>query len=722
MDLTDCGSTCLKMISKHYDKDIDLDYLRKLTHQKKIGISFQNLMDASESIGFDSLPVNINLEQLENEVPLPCIAHWKEQHFIVVYSITKKFIYVADPAFGLIKYNRTDFKKGWLGDSSISGNILIIEPGVNFYKLNSTDELLSNKGGLVFLKNYFKPHKKYIYQLILGLFVGTIIQFIFPFLTQSIVDYGIDYENLKFIYIILIAQIVLFISQTSVELIRSWILLHITLRININIINDFLVKLMKLPITYFDSKNTGDIMKRIYDHERIEEFLSSTILNTMFSVFNIVIFSLILFYYNYSIFLIFFFGSIIYIGWSILFLKKRAKLDFLEFESSSNNTSVLLQLISGMQEIKLNNSEKRRRFEWKKIQIDLFDITSKQMSLSQKQIVGSKFINELKNILITFVSASAVISGELTLGIMIAIQYIIGQLNLPLSNLVTFLQVGQDAKLSIDRLKEIHNKKDESNIEINYAKPKNELEDILISNLSFKYGGRNEQLVLNDLSLNIPKGKTTAIVGTSGSGKTTLLKILLKFYSVPGTIKIGNHFLENLSTKDWRNQCGVVMQNGFIFNDTILRNITESDSNKAPNLEKLNIAIDVANLKDLIDELPLGINTKIGNDLGINLSGGEKQRILIARAIYKNPKYLIFDEATSSLDTINENIISNNLKNFLENRTAIIVAHRLSTVKNADNIIVLDNGNIVESGTHKSLIKNGGFYFNLIKNQLELNS
>lgn len=723
LDLMDCGPTCLKMIADFYGKSYDIDFLRGLTYITKSGVSLGGIAEAAEIIGFNTLGVLVDFETLKDEVKLPCIVHWRQRHFVVVYKISKKYVYIADPGYGLTKYTIEEFIKAWTQgsktESEKEGYLLTLDTTPEFYKNDSQEK---RKYGFKFLFFYFRPYKRYIYQLMLGLIIGSLLQLIFPFLTQSVVDYGINYQNINFVYLILIAQLTLFISRSSVEIIRSWLLLHMTSRININLISDFLMKLMRLPIAYYDSKNTGDIIQRISDHQRVQSFLSSTTLNTVFSFFNLIIFGIILAYYSWKIFWIFMGGSIAYIGWTLLFLKQRAELDYKTFDQASDNQSNIYQLISGMQEIKLNGSERRRRWEWEAIQIKLFKISIKGLSLSQMQNLGGKFFNEIKNIFITFVAAKAVIDGELTLGMMLSTQYIIGQLNLPISNFITFIQSGQDAKISVQRLAEIHNK-DEEDQDQRLATNKEfipENKTIHINNGSFRYGGRKSLMILKDINLSIPEGKVTAIVGHSGSGKTTLLKILLKFYQLrEGTIDVGGQKLDTINTKLWRTACGAVMQDGFIFGDTILRNITESNSDEPVDRERLMKAIKIANLEGFISRLASGLNTKIGAS-GIGTSGGEKQRILIARSVYKNPDFLFFDEATSALDADNEKIIMQNLEEFYKSKTVVIVAHRLSTVKKADQIILLENGEIKERGVHKELIDLKGAYYTLIKNQLEL--
>ncbi len=718
----DCGPTCLRMVAKYHGKAYSLDFLRKKANITREGVSMGGIAEAAEEIGFHTLAVSLDFETLDEEVPLPCIAHWRQRHFVVVYEIKKDTVYVADPAHGLVKYKKADFLEGWLGKNAgerTEGYLLLLETTPRFFE-NDIEE--KSEYGFKFLFWYFKPYKKYIGQLFLGLLVGSLLQLIFPFLTQAVVDYGINYQNLHFIYLILAAQLMLFISQTSVDLIRGWILLHMTSRININLISDFLLKLMRLPIAFFDSKNTGDIIQRIYDHDRIQDFLSSTTLNTLFSAFNIVIFGFVLAYYDWTIFAIFFLGSFIYIGWTLLFLKKREELDYKRFDQAADNQSSIYQLISGMQEIKLNGSERRRRWEWEAIQVKLFKVSIKSLALSQTQNTGGRFFNELKNILITFVAAKSVIDGSLTLGMMLSVQYIIGQLNLPINNFITFIQTGQDAKISLERLAEIHSKEDEEVSDDTLLKELPEKKGIAVKNLGFRYGGSASPMVLDGLNFEIPEGKVTAIVGASGSGKTTLIKLLLRFYEpTAGEITVGSSKLQSLGVSFWRKNCGSVMQDGFLFSDTIARNITESDSEGVLDKKRLLHAVDVANIEDFITQLPTGFNSKVGSS-GTNVSGGQKQRILIARAVYKNPNYIFLDEATSALDANNEKVIMNKLDEFYKGKTVVVVAHRLSTVKNADQIIVLDKGKMVEIGNHQELTAKRGLYYTLVKNQLELGS
>ena len=728
-DAMDCGSTCLRMLAKHYGKDYSLDTLRELCYTAKGGVSLLSISEAAEQLGFKTLGGRITFNKLINEALLPCIVHWNQEHFVIVYKVRKssplsfwrgaggEVIYVADPGLGLVSYTENEFKEHWLStktNGEDKGIVLLMEPTLEFYKKN--DEKTERKS-LKFLLSYFLRYKKYFTQLILGLLIGSLLQLIFPFLTQSIVDIGINGKNINFIYIVLLAQMMLIISRMSVEFIRRWLLLHISIRINISLISDFFIKLMKLPMSFFDTKLTGDILQRIDDHQRIERFLTSRTLETIFSFFTLVIFSIVLWVYSFKIFLIFIVGSLLYTFWILLFLHKRRILDYKSFEQRSKSQSNTYQLINGMQEIKLQNCEKRKRWEWEDIQADLFQINISTLKLEQLQDAGNVFINETKNIIITIVAATAVINNEMTLGMMLATQYIIGQLGVPIEQTVHLIHDLQDTKISLERINEIHHKEDENiNKPITNIEIKNK--DITINNLMFQYEGPHSKKVLNNINLTIPQGKVTAIVGASGSGKTTLVKLLLQYYKpIEGEIKISETTLQNFNTTWWRNQCGAVMQDGFIFSESIARNIAVS--NKEIDKEKLMYAAKVANIHNFINELPLKYNTVIGNE-GQNLSQGQKQRVLIARAVYKNPDFLFFDEATNALDANNEKAIIENLQEFYKGKTVIIVAHRLSTVKNADQIVVLNDGEIAETGNHKELTAKKGAYYELVKNQLEL--
>lgn len=723
LDQMDCGPTCLQMISKHYGKNYSLQQLRSNSFISREGVSLLGINEAAESIGFRTLGVKISFNKLVEEAPLPCIVHWNQNHFAVVYKTRKNKIFVADPAGGLITYSTEEFKKSWLStvdNGQQTGVALLLEPSPAFYEAESQKESAKKKS-LFQLLAYLKTYRKFVVQLFVGLLLGSILQLILPFLTQSIVDVGINTRNINFIYLILIGQLMLFFSRMSVDFIRRWILLHLSTRISIAIISDFLIKLLKLPLSFFDSKMVGDLLQRIDDHSRVERFLSSSSLNILFSFFNLLVFGAVLAVYNLSIFFLFFAFSATYVAYVLLFMKKRAELDYKRFNQLSGNQSNLIQMIHGMPEIKLNNCETQKRWDWERIQAKIFKLNVAGMKLQQYQDAGNFFINELKNILITFMAAIAVINGQMTLGMMLAVQYIIGSLNGPINDFISFTREWQDARISLDRIGEIQsleNEEDEIKDDWQRVNIMPESGTVIVKNLSFHYEGPHSPKVIEDLELIIPEGKITAVVGSSGSGKTTLMKLLLKFYKpTQGEIKLGGAGLQYINSKEWRKRCGVVMQDGYIFSDTIAKNVCLSD--ETIDHKKLLHAVKIANIKDHIESLPLGYNTRIGAN-GSGLSQGQKQRLLIARAVYKNPEFIFFDEATSALDANNEKTIMQNLLEFFKGKTVLVIAHRLSTVKNADQIVVLEKGKITEVGTHEDLIYSRGLYYELVKNQLEL--
>jgi ATP-binding cassette subfamily B protein len=727
-DAMDCGPACIQMVSNYYGRNYTLQTLREMSYTSREGVSLMSISETAEKLGFFTVAGRFTFQKLVKDVSCPFIIHWKQNHFVVVFNIEIKrsfrrspeiIFHIADPAAGLIKYTEQEFIENWISTKTFGedkGIALLLKPIQDFYISKGEP---SNKTSIRFIASYFLRYRKYFGQILLGLIIGSILMLIFPFFTQSIVDIGITNQNIGFIYLILVAQLALFISRASVDFIRSWILLHISSRINVSLISDFIIKLMKLPMSFFDTKLVGDLLQRLEDHNRIERFLTAQSLSVIFSLFMFFVFNIVLLIYNTKILTIFLIGSILNALWILLFLRKRRRLDHKLFKQKSLNLSKIYQLINGMQEIKLQNCEKRKRWEWEDVQADLFKVNMSELALQQYEEAGSIFINEIKNIIITIVAATAVINGQLTLGMMLAVQYIIGQLANPVEQIVGFIHNAQDVSISLSRINEIHQIKEEEPKETAKLMQIDENNKaIIILNVTFQYEGVYSAKVLNNIDFTIPHGKVTAIVGTSGSGKTTLIKLLLGYYKpTDGAILIGNHNLNVLDLKWWRSQCGAVMQDGFIFSESIARNIAITDDEI--DSKRLLHAARISCSKEFISSLPLSYNTIVGQE-GQGLSQGQKQRILIARAVYKNPEFIFLDEATNALDANNEKIITENLTRFYEGKTVVVVAHRLSTVKNADQIVVIDKGQLIETGTHETLSAKKGAYYDLVKNQLEL--
>ncbi len=723
LDSKDCGPTCLRMIAKYYGRSYSLQNLREKCFITRQGVSMLGISDAAEELGFRSKGVRISLEQLVEDIPLPCILHWNQNHFVVLYAIKKKkreYVFnISDPGRGKYQIDKKGFEKCWISTKDSgkdSGTALLLTPTPTFYE--QIDDREQQKKNLSFYVRYLFPYRSQLIQLLVGMLLGSVFSLIFPFLTQAMIDQGIGNNNLNFITLILIAQLVLSLIQLGVGFIQSWISLHMNTRISITLISDFLSKLMRLPIRFFDAKNIGDIMQRIGDHGRIQGFMTGTALSTFFSFFNFFVFAFIMAYYNLTILAVFLLGNTLYVLWILSFMRYRRKLDNARFAQSSANQSNMVQLITGMQEIKLNNCEKQQRWKWESIQVKLFKISIKGTALGQIQQVGSVFFSQTTSLLVSFLSAKAVIDGSITLGMMMSISYIIGQLSGPIGQLIGFSQSLQDAKISLERLNEINNKEEEA-VSVDYSiNTLPEDRTIKMENVCFSYDGAERDYVLEDLNLMIPQDKVTAIVGASGSGKTTVIKLLLGFYDpVKGSVKVGSSLLKDINPHLWRQHTGTVMQEGFLFSDSIANNIAIGE--EVVDKNKLQYAVETANIKDFVESLPLKYNSKVGME-GSGVSQGQKQRLLIARAVYKDPLYLFFDEATNALDANNEKIILDNLNRFYQGKTVVIVAHRLSTVQKADNIIVMEAGKVIESGTHKELTEKRGAYYTLVKNQLEL--
>ncbi len=728
LDSSDCGATCLKMVAQHYGRNIELSFLRDLSYLNKDGAPLLGINDAGERIGFRCTAVRSSFEKFVENAVFPCIVHWRDEHYIVVYKVKVKRkgenyvgkIYVADPAYGKIVYSVGEFLNGWCGkkDEECKGIFLLLIPTLDFYKGDIDEKKISDTQKLSYFLYYLKPYKKLYGQIILGMFLGLIFSFIFPFLSQAVVDKGIMGNNFNFITLVLISQLILSTSSLAVGFIQSWILLHTTGRVNIALISDYIAKMFKLPISFFNTKSTGDIIQRIGDHSRIRAFFTSSTLGILFSFVSFFIFAIVLAYYNLQMLLIFLVGHALYVGWVLSFMRIRRDLDYKYFDKASKNQTSLIELINGAEEIKLSGAEQKMRNKWEFIQADLFKLGMKGLRISQIQTTGSFFLSSTTNIILTALSAYLVISGKITLGMMMSLSYILGQLKGPVGSFIGFVHSLQDAKISIERLSEIHFQKneDEEKDEKDFQLP--ESEDIEIRDLTFSYMGEKIDPVLKDVRLKIPKNKITAIVGESGSGKTTLVKLLLGYFQPQkGSIRIGQQNLKNIDMKTWRSQCAAVMQDGFIFSGTVTENVGISDQNISK--ERVIEACKKANIHEFIEQLPAGYSTKIGEQ-GSGISQGQRQRILIARAIYKDPHFIFLDEATNALDANNEKTVIENLNQFMEKRTAIIIAHRLSTVKHADQIIVLEKGEVAETGNHKELIEQRGIYYNLVKNQLEI--
>ncbi len=720
-DCMQCGIACLQMVCRYFGREYSLSSLSKLCFATAEGVSMLGISEAAGVLGLHSVCGRVDIASL-SEAPLPCILHWNQNHFVVLYKVKKnRKFYIADPGKGLVAYSLEEFKSHWISTLSKGedkGVAMFLETTPEFFRHKTDRENNKEQRSFRFLFGYVKKYRRYFGQIVIGLTVGSLLQLVLPFLTQSIVDVGIKNQDIGFIWLILLGQLMLTVSRTAIDFIRRWLLLHISMRVNISLVSDFFIKLLKLPMSFFDTKLMGDLMQRMNDHTRVNNFLTQQSLSIMFSMLTFIVFSVVLFFYNSIVFLIFTIGSIAYGAWMTLFLRRRKVLDYELFEQQATNNNKTYEFITSMQEIKLQDCEQRRRWEWEDVQADLFGVQMKSLKLKQTQEAGSIFINEIKNMVITVVAATAVIHGQMTLGMMLAVQYIIGQLNSPVEQLMNFFYSLQDVKISLERINEIHTVDNENN----KGKLVTSLEDkekgIHIDKIMFKYDPHALRKTLDDVDIHIPQGKVIAIVGASGSGKTTLIKLMLGYYPVlEGRITVGGTDINSLDKKWWRRQCGVVMQEGVIFSESIARNIAVGDGDI--DSERLLRASEIACIKDYVMSLPLKFNTKIGRD-GIGLSLGQKQRILIARAVYKNPDYIFLDEATNSLDASNERAIVENLDRFYAGRTVVIVAHRLSTVRNADKIIAIEGGKVAESGSHDELIAKRGVYYNLIKNQLEL--
>ncbi|MCL7987183.1 peptidase domain-containing ABC transporter [Sphingobacterium sp. lm-10] len=726
-DQMDCGPACLSMIASHYGKHIDLQFIRDKAFLTRDGVSLLGLYEASNELGFETTGVQLGIEDIE-DIQLPCILHWNQNHFVVLRSVGTRFISknkifkIADPSYGFLSVDEEKFKQSWLSNNN-EGVALLLDPKEKFF---DSTFIAEDKISLKSMTSHIIPYKKELLKLFFFLLLGAATTLVFPLLTQKLIDDGVNKKDVNLIGLILLAQLLFFTGTIIFDIFRNWIVLKIGTKINIKIISDFLNKLLKLPIKFFDTKMMGDFNQRIQDHERIEQFLTSQSILTLLSFISFSVFFGVLWYYDYRILLVYSILTTLSIIWSMYWLKKREIIDYFRFHQRSQDKEAIYEIINGVTEMKLNQYEELKRKEWEEIQQKLFKTNIRVLRINQIQLTGFDFINQTKNILVTFLAAYFVVTDYMSLGSLLSISYIIGQMNSPVNQLVSFLKSLQDAKLSLSRLNEVENHKKEEHGELKLLNIKSNhlsngtMKGITLESVSFQYEGPKSPFVLNDLKISIPEGKVTAVVGASGSGKTTLMKLLLRFYDpTNGSIYYNGDNVLYLSPKSIRENCGVVMQDGYIFSDTIERNIATGDENI--DRKRLDHAVKVANIESFIESLPLGYNTKIGA-AGNGISGGQKQRILIARSVYKNPHYIFFDEATSALDAENEKIIHDNLQSFFKGKTVLIIAHRLSTVKNANKIIVLKHGEIVEQGNHQELVALKNEYYNLVRNQLELGS
>lgn len=717
-DIMQCGVACLTMVCRYFGLDIELDDVGELCFTSKRGTTLLEISTAAGELGLDTIAAKLTIDELA-KCPMPCILYWDQHHFVVLYRTDgTRFFYIADPGKGLVKYSRKEFEQHWLSlslNGERRGIGMTLQPSSNFDANIYHRKEMSGKGSWHLLTDSLAAYRKPFVYIAIVMFLGSMLQMVLPFLTQSIVDVGIKEQNIGFIWLIMLGEFIIVLGKTVMDFVRRRILLHISMNINIKLVGEFFLKLLRLPMAFFDTKLLGDLLQRMNDHNRVQTFLTTQFLGMAFSVLTFIVFGIVLLVYNRLVFIVFMLGSLVYAVWVAVFLGKRKILDYELFDRQGECQNKTYQLVTSMQEIKLQNCEQRRTEEWQERQRELFDVQLKSLRLQQSQEGGAVFINELKNILVTVLSATAVINGSMTLGGMLAIQFVIGQLNSPVSQMVAFVYSLQDVKISLDRINEVHlrREEDEGCKSMDIEKTTS---DIFVTNLSFKYTPNAIENILDDISINIPKGKITAIVGASGCGKTTLIKLFLGYYKLSkGMISIGNQDLMSVNMKAWRRRCGVVMQDGVIFSESIARNIAVDDG--CIDYERLKKAAYIANVTDFVERFPLKYDTIIGND-GIQLSKGQKQRILIARAVYKNPDYIFLDEATNSLDATNEYEIVDKLSEFYSGRTVVVVAHRMSTIRNAEQIIVMKHGRIVEVGTHDTLLANHAYYYELVKSQI----
>lgn len=719
-DAMQCGVACLAMVASAFGMKYTLPFLSELCTPTSEGVSLLGISDGAKAIGLESRAYRISADAL-TQLPLPAILHWNQNHFVVLHKVSHggRRFFVADPGKGMTSYSHDEFLRHWEScerDGTSCGIAMTLQPGKGFG--NVSDPRTASGRSMRFLAGYFRKYSSYFLQIVIGLLFACALQLAMPFLTQALVDKGIHHRDIGFVWLILLGELMIVLGRTATDFIRRWLLLHVSMRINVSLVSDFLVKLIGLPMPFFDTKQTGDILQRMGDHSRIQTFLTSQVLDLLFTITSFIVFGAVLCVYNPPIFGVFMLGSAIYALWITSFLDRRKVLDYELFEQSSRNQNLTYQFVTSMQEVKLQNCGRRRRWEWEDVQADLFEVQMKSMRLQQTQEAGSIFINEIKNIIITVMAATAVIKGDMTLGAMLAVQYVMGQLNSPVAQLMGFIYSLQDVRISLERINQVHRSRGENEKPLNLTGFPDPSLGITLRGVCFRYDRHARVNTIDNVSIDIERGKVTAIVGASGSGKTTLVKLMLGYFPLNGgELTAAGRPLADYDLQWWRTRCGAVMQDGVIFSESIARNIAAGDGDM--DMERVRRAARLANIDEHVMSLPLRYDTRIGRD-GMGLSQGQKQRILIARAVYRDPEFVFLDEATNSLDAGNEREIAERLDGFFRGRTVVVVAHRLSTVRNADRIIVIDKGKVAEEGTHDSLTAMKGIYYNLVKNQLEL--
>jgi ATP-binding cassette subfamily B protein len=716
LDTMDCGLACLDMIARHHGREYPRQFIREVCPHDRLGSSLSAIAHGAERLGFRTLSVKISFDDLKQKAPLPCIAFWPYGHYVVVHRIRGDRVYIADPAAGLTVYSREEFEDCWLmadDDRRDWGVILLLEPD-NQYQAPAPDASFTATADL--WRPLSRDLKRHLIPVGAGILISLATQLALPFISAAVIDIGVADRNFSIVLIFIIAQLALLFSRLGVKLLQEWMLAYIGIRVDMKLVAQFLTKLTRLPMSFFDGKLIGDLIQRINDHKSLQQFLTQSLWQVLSAMLSLMVFGTALAFFKPILFGQFAAGAALYIIFLALFMKNQRLLNHKAFHLSAQRHGLIVEFLSGMQEIKLNNAEQQRRWQWEVAQHAIGKVQIKAQLLNYLQSTGCQAIIEINNLILTLLVVREVINGQSSLGAMVAVQYIIGQLSWPLNQIAMLLYQSHDAALSYTRAREVHQIQNEER-PASQAIP-DECADIEFRNVSFSYGGGSRNLLFRDLNLTIPRGKTTAIVGRSGSGKTTLLKLLLKFYEVSGgEINLGRVNINRLSHQRWRELCGVVMQDGYIFSDTILSNIAVADED--PNTDRVAEVAREAQIASFIESLPLGYETRIGRD-GVGISRGQAQRILIARALYKDPKYLFFDEATSALDAETESVIVDQLREIMSGKTAVVIAHRMSTVRHADQIILLDQGEIVEVGTHEELVACRGGYFNLVRNQLEL--